>query len=305
MINRQVFFGECKRTIFQGRFSQKQVDGINDILGAWEASNFSDIRYWAYSLATTWLETAHTMQPIKEYGGRKYFMRMYDKTGERPHIAKQLGNTQVGDGAKFCGRGDVQLTGRANYTKAAKKLDIDCVNKPDLVLKQSVASRIMIAGMTCGWFTGKKLSDYLTGKTTDYKNCRRIINGTDRAAEIAAKAKSFENALTQASSADETKIAATPAKVTTGKPPYKSKTNAAAVGTGVVVIGNQMTEIVKTDKITEVTEKLGAVVDGVKKVQELPFDITAYLPYIIIVVAVCGVGFIIWDRWQKSQKDGV
>lgn len=34
---------------------------------------------------------------------------MYDKAGGRPHIAKQLGNTEAGYGVKFAGRGFVQL----------------------------------------------------------------------------------------------------------------------------------------------------------------------------------------------------
>jgi len=44
--------------------------------------------------------------------------------------------------------------------------------------------------MVNGWFTGKKLSDF-----TDYRNMRRIINGTDKAMEIAGFAKVFEMAL--------------------------------------------------------------------------------------------------------------
>ncbi|MFY0576951.1 glycoside hydrolase family 19 protein [Cystobacter fuscus] len=36
-----------------------------------------------------------------------------------------LGNTQPGDGVRFKGRGAIQLTGRANYTAAAKALGVD------------------------------------------------------------------------------------------------------------------------------------------------------------------------------------
>jgi len=35
-------------------------------------------------------------------------------------------------------------------------------------------------GMRNGSFTGKKLSDYITGGGVEYKNARRIINGLDQ-----------------------------------------------------------------------------------------------------------------------------
>jgi hypothetical protein len=38
MINRHFFFDYAKRHLFKSRLSQKQVDGLNVILGAWEAS---------------------------------------------------------------------------------------------------------------------------------------------------------------------------------------------------------------------------------------------------------------------------
>lgn len=50
----------------------------------------------------------------------------------------------------------------------------------------------MVDGMEAGRFTGKKLSDYLPG---DYVNARRIINGTDKAEQIAGYARQFEAAL--------------------------------------------------------------------------------------------------------------
>lgn len=45
-------------------------------------------------------------------------------------------------------------------------------------------------GCAEGWFTGKKLADY-----PDYRNMRRVVNGTDRADTIAGYAVAFERAL--------------------------------------------------------------------------------------------------------------
>lgn len=61
------------------------------------------------------------------------------------------------------------------------------------------AAAIMARGMTEGWFTGKSLKTYLpeSGEATaaQFRDARRIINGTDRAADIAAYAMEFQRGL--------------------------------------------------------------------------------------------------------------
>ena len=69
------------------------------------------------------------------------------------------------------------------------------MNHPELALNPTYAAQIMIAGMREGWFTGKKLSDYIKNGKVDYVGARRIINGTDKAQLIAGYAKQFESAL--------------------------------------------------------------------------------------------------------------
>jgi hypothetical protein len=44
-------------------------------------------------------------------------------------------------------------------------------------------------------FTGKNLADYIRPGSIDYRNARRIVNGTDKANRIAGYAKKFEEAL--------------------------------------------------------------------------------------------------------------
>jgi predicted chitinase len=46
-----------------------------------------------------------------------------------------LGNIHPGDGVRFKGRGYIQITGRANYTRIAQELEIPCVMHPDLLEK--------------------------------------------------------------------------------------------------------------------------------------------------------------------------
>jgi hypothetical protein len=49
--------------------------------------------------------------------------------------------------------------------------------------------------MKKGVFTGKKLSDYINATSKNYFSARRIINGTDRAQDVANYAVIFEKAL--------------------------------------------------------------------------------------------------------------
>ena len=129
----------------------------------------------AYVLATAYHETAHTMKPVNEMGGEKYLRskKYY------PYI----------------GRGYVQITWRENYVKAGKVLGVDFVKHPELLLKPEYAAPILLVGMLEGWFTGKKLSDYITLQKSDFKGARRIVNGTDKADLIADYARDYDKAL--------------------------------------------------------------------------------------------------------------
>lgn len=196
-VNLTAFFDTMRKGRILGpTLSADEVSGCQAIIAACAAWPVS---WTAYALATAYHETAGTMQPIKEYGGPAYFRRMYDPEGSRPHVAKRLGNTVPGDGVKFAGRGYVQLTGRTNYQRAQDKLGVPFVSDPDLAMKPDHAAAIMARGMTEGWFTGRKMSDYLPAhgpaKKADFVSARRIINGTDRANDIANFALEFQRAL--------------------------------------------------------------------------------------------------------------
>lgn len=55
--------------------------------------------------------------------------------------ARQLGNTQPGDGKRFKGRGPIQITGRFNYTKYGSGLGVDLINNPDRAATPEVGFR--------------------------------------------------------------------------------------------------------------------------------------------------------------------
>lgn len=148
----------------------------------------------SYCLATFKWETAHTLLPIDEHGGDAYFNKRY---GPGTSAGTMLGNTQAGDGARFHGRGFVQLTGRANYQRAGKFLKVDLLANPDRAKEPALAYEIAMEGMNKGWFTGAKLARYFRpGTLPDYERARAIINGQDKAQTIADMARRFDELLT-------------------------------------------------------------------------------------------------------------
>lgn len=196
LANPAAFFNVVRSGAALGPVLTKQeVEGCEAILSACAGFPAS---WAAYALATAVVEVAGTMQPISEIGSPSYFRRMYDIEGDRPAKARELGNLTPGDGAKYHGRGYIQLTGRANYSKAQAELGLPLLENPDLALRPDVAAKIMRLGMSEGWFTGKSLRDYLRDRPEtreQFKAARRVINGQDRADEIAGYALHFQQAL--------------------------------------------------------------------------------------------------------------
>lgn len=193
--DREIFFEGFREYVNDARrpqrLTQSQVDGVEFLLSSFEQMPvWSDIRHIAYALATISIETAWTFQPITEYGPESYF-RKYDGR-------ETLGNSQPGDGARFKGRGYVQITGRRNYTHFSTLLQIDLLADPRKATEPAAAFKIMSVGMFRGEFTGKALKHYINATTTDYAGARRIINGQDRAGEIAKYACELEKVLRSA-----------------------------------------------------------------------------------------------------------
>jgi predicted chitinase len=86
-------------------------------------------------------ETAN-FSSLKEYGGKLDFKK-YDPK-HNPRKAKILGNKVAGDGAKYHGRGYIQLTGRDNYKRAGEALGLPLEKHPELVEKPEVAAKVAV-----------------------------------------------------------------------------------------------------------------------------------------------------------------
>lgn len=131
------------------QITQQQVDKAKEIMSTKQGQTLiktamaSGIK--GTELAQFIAQCAHEtadFSTMKEFGGSLDF-RKYD-IKYNPTKAKQLGNLQPGDGAKYKGRGFIQLTGRYNYKKAGEALGLPLEKKPDLVEKPEVAAKVAV-----------------------------------------------------------------------------------------------------------------------------------------------------------------
>jgi putative chitinase len=97
-----------------------------------------------------------------------------------------LGNTQPGDGPRYKGRGAIQVTGRANYTRMSKDLGVDFVNHPELAAEPQYAFK------TALWYwdthNGNAVAD-----TGDIVKITEMVNGGTHGLDV--RTQFYNNAL--------------------------------------------------------------------------------------------------------------
>lgn len=308
-LDRAAFYSAVRSGIFGGTLSAEQVAGMDAIFDAYDKYGRGDPRDLGNIFGQTKRETGGRMIAISELGGSAYFAK-YGKG----KLAKQLGNLSVEDGIKYHGRGPVQITGRANYTKFAKILGADLVGNPDLALDPKIGAEIAVYGMINGTFTGKKLSDYFNAKVTDWQQARRIINGMDHADEVATFSKQFYAAVMASIQPDATH-APPPLPAPEPAPPPASKrpstwagagaivaTTAATVGPALQTVGDVATSVAGTaSQATGTATTVKNAADSVAGVFHFP-------PWVVAILGVgiaASIGYSLYLRHKLAKEQGV
>lgn len=195
----RLLFGSAGMDDFFKMFQRMYLDFLSGRFTKEQAS---------YILATIYHETGKTFRPVREKynstnvcgfnSGNKmynYFECHYGINGNRPHVARDLGNLNEGDGGKYYGRGFVQITGRKNYTNFGNFLNVDLINDPNKALEWDRSYEITISGMMgekFQTFTGVSITNYINSGRKDYYNARRAVNLLDKASTIETHSNKFE-----------------------------------------------------------------------------------------------------------------
>jgi len=208
--DRATFFRHVRASVFRGRLSPAQVEGMEALLTVWERQRIRPSRQQlAYCLATAWHETAHTMQPVRETlarSERQAIARLRKWARKLPARRRKTvlayAKVHADTGHAYFGRGYVQITWRRNYRRLGLRLGIDLERNPELAMQPEIAARILIVGMLEGLFTGRRLGEFVNGDKCDYVGARQVVNGRDKARLIAGAAAAFERALEDAAMAN-------------------------------------------------------------------------------------------------------
>jgi putative chitinase len=102
-----------------------------------------NLNYSAKALMATWPSRFPDMDMAEKYE------RQPEKIANKVYSGR-MGNTEDGDGAKFIGRGLIQLTGKDNYKAFGEAIGEDLVSTPQLVEQPRYAA------LSAGWFWNKR-----------------------------------------------------------------------------------------------------------------------------------------------------
>ena len=134
-----------------------------------------NLNYSAKGLMATWPSRFPDADTAEKYE------RNPEKIANKVY-AGRMGNTEDGDGAKYIGRGLIQLTGKENYANCGSAIGVDLVANPDLL------STPKYAALSAGWFWNRKGLNALADEN-DLDTITKRINGgligiADRKAKV-------------------------------------------------------------------------------------------------------------------------
>jgi putative chitinase len=142
-----------------------------------------NLNYSAKALMATWPSRFSDADIAEKYARQPEMIANKVYSG-------RMGNTEDGDGAKFIGRGLIQLTGKDNYRAFGEAIGEDLVANPQLVEEPRYAA------LSAGWFFNKRNLNALADVMDIETMSKRINGGTIGMADRIAKINKVFDLLT-------------------------------------------------------------------------------------------------------------
>ena len=160
------------KTMFPSTPKKSIAENLPFVIGGLRARALWDKPLVLMALATIRAETEGFL-PIEELPSTHNTRHTpFDLYEPGTAAGNRLGNTQPGDGARFKGRGYVQLTGRYNYQRISGQIGVDLVSRPELATEPALAGLILAQFLKN---VEGRLRDAL-GRG-DLREARRLVNG--------------------------------------------------------------------------------------------------------------------------------
>ena len=131
------------------------VEAINDTLRRYDIDTALRVQHW--------------LAQVLHESGRLFYVEEI-ASGAAYEGRRDLGNTQPGDGARYHGRGYIQLTGRANYRSYGDRLGVALERRPGLALRPAVGARVLAR-----YFKERGIDDH--ARRGQWRDVRLEVNG--------------------------------------------------------------------------------------------------------------------------------
>lgn len=132
-----------------------------------------------FAIDTPKRQAAFLAQIGHESGRLAYVREIWGPTPAqvRYEYRVDLGNREVGDGRRYCGRGLIQITGRANYRECFTSLAEYVPDPPDFEAKPEALEQPRWAALSAGWFWHTRGCNALADAEAFIQLTKRINGG--------------------------------------------------------------------------------------------------------------------------------
>jgi putative chitinase len=249
-----------------------------------------DRKRWVHSARVTDAEAEQLAHHPEALAERVYGLG-------NPKKARELGNTEPGDGYRFRGNGMLQLTGRAAHRRIGKLIGVDLENDPEQLEDPAISFRVAVAEFVALRCLEPAAADDIVVVT------KRVNGGRNGLADRIVWLRKWKTAL---EGVEEPAMRPRGAEDSQAKTIAQSKI-AKGSTIGIVLstieagrqVANTASEV--SSAARETADSAGAVVSVAN-----PLLASASLPWALLAIAVVGaLAFVLWDRYRKLQNEGV